>query len=96
MMKGNETIGCVDRSHVVTYNGQNYPCTVRRTNCDLILKESGRCQACMSLRSTLRSAVSRNSVDREKRRSPSSHTNFRFLSPAEKNQNQTLYRKLST
>lgn len=98
MKKGNDTIAYIDRSHTVVHNEQIFPCTVRRVSCELILKKGGRCQACISLRSTLRSAVSRNSLSGENRTSPSSHTNFRFLSPTEKDQrlkNQSLSRKLS-
>ena len=98
LKKGNETTAYVDKSHVVAYNGQTFPCTVRRVSCELILKKEGRCQPCTSLRSTLRSAVWRNSVNGESRTSPSSHTNFHFLSPTEKDQRmrkQTLSRKLS-
>ena len=81
MKKGGDIIAYLDNSSLVDCR------SVRRVGCDLIYHHSSRrlrCQACQSFRSTLRSAVHRSSQDGNT--AASSHTNYKHLTPEEKNQ----------
>lgn len=57
-----EATAYIDQRPVVSPEGLQYPCSVRRIDCDVICESSGphtrRCKTCQVIRSTLRSALS--------------------------------------
>ena len=85
MKKGGYTIAYVDNT---PSTGQDHTRTVRRVECDLLFDPSSdrlRCQACQSLRSTLRSAVHRD-LKRDCTSVADSHTNYIHLTPSEQSE----------
>ena len=82
-------VAYIDKVPVMGSDGQNYPCTVRRVECELLCQRSSdnpaRCQYCQSHRPVLRKAISRNS-NSSASTAASSHTNYIHLTPAEKNE----------
>ena len=85
MKKGGYTIAYVDNT---PSTGQDRTRTVRRVECDLLFDPSSNrphCQACQSLRSTLRSAVHRD-LKRDCTSVAGSHTNYIHLTPAEQSE----------
>lgn len=94
MVKGNrgsgETVAFVDSTPVISSCGKQYLETIRRVDCDIISNENSDhyplpCGNCKSFRSTLRSALSRQSCTREQSTSASSHTKYGALTSEEKN-----------
>ena len=83
-----ETTTYIDRSPVVSPDGQQYPGSVRRIDCEIITESSSpyprRCKPCQGLRSSLRSAISRCSHNNHI--AASSRTNFVHLTPEQKDQ----------
>ena len=82
MKKGGDVIAYLNKT---SPDGHH---SVRRVECEMIFDHQSRrvrCQACQSFRSTLRSAVHRNSHDNTAV-SSTSHTNYIHLTPDEKNQ----------
>ena len=94
IVKGNrgsgETIAFVDSTPVTSSCGKQYLQIIRRTDCDIISEKNSDhypipCGNCKSFRSTLRSALSRQSCTREQSTSVSSHTKYAALTSEEKN-----------
>ena len=83
--------GTMKKGDVIAYLDKTSPDghhSVRRVECEMIFDHQSsrvRCQACQSFRSTLQSAVHRNSHDNTAV-SSTSHTNYIHLTPDEKNQ----------
>ena len=78
----------VDNSLVTDHSWNQYRCTVRRVDCDMLCERSSRyplhCKSCQAFRSTLRSMVSRQSNESDSHTSASSHTRYCDLTPGEK------------
>ena len=88
-LRGNgNPVAFIDKHCVIDSNGQSYPCTIRRVDCDLLCTPSSqfpqRCRSCQVFRTTLRSSVSRSTNAVDTRTNPSSHTQYKSLSLAEK------------
>ena len=97
--RGNgDVIASIDNSVVTDHSGKQYQCTVRRVDCDILCEKSSqyplRCKSCQSFRSTLRSMVSRQSNESDSHISASSHTRYRDLTPAEKDERMKNHRAL--
>ena len=78
MIAGTQLVASVD----VRFNS-----TIRHTKCDLLLEaESSRCHICTTYRKSLHAMVSRHekTANIVSNTEPSSHVNYRFLTPAEK------------
>lgn len=91
---GKKVVGFIDKYAPVCLNGDTYDCTVRNSECEIIVN-GGKCEKCVSYRDTLRKAYHR--WQKKKQRSPGRHTsttsktNFRYLNTPEK---QERYKKL--
>ena len=89
--RGNgDVVAFIDKSSVADHSGKQYQYTVRRVDCDMLCERSSqyplRCKSCQSMRSTLRSLVSCQSNESDSHTSASSHTRYRDLTPAEKDE----------
>lgn len=93
VMKGERghggVVAFIDTQPVIDARGRSHSSTIRRVDCDLLCEQPNkhptRCHACHSFRSTLRSSVSRRHSSDDST-SPSSHTNFQYLSSFEKDE----------
>ena len=94
-------IASIDNHEVIDVQGETYPCTLRRNDCD-ILCERERCNPSNGNRNSLRSTLSKQQC--EDYTSSSSHTTYSNLTSTEKNARQknlhdslkVASRKLST
>ena len=98
--RGNgDVVAFIDKSSVTDHSVKQYQCTVRRVDCDVLCERSSQyplCyKSCQLLRSTLRSLVSCQSNESDSHTSSSSHTRYRDLTPAEKDERmKNLHRAL--
>ena len=92
-----EVVAFIDNSVVTDYNRKEYQCTMRRADCEILRERSSqyplRCKYCQSFRSTLRSLVSRQSIDSGSHTSASSHTRYCDLTPAAKDERMKNLRR---
>ena len=79
----------------VTLNGEEYPKTVRRSSCELVVNGT-KCPSCVSYRDTLRKSYHRwlkqKALSPRHRQSTSSRTALRFLSTPEKSKRYSQLR----
>ena len=88
--KSRNTTAILDRSGVFVMNGCIYDVTVRSTKCE-VLTTSLKCSQCVTYRNTLRTMYHR--WNKRTVPSSSSHTNDRWLTPAEKDAKSTMLRQ---
>ena len=77
----NKELVCYLDNHCVTMDGNLYPCTVRHTKCELLVKEVS-CAECHKYRCNLRAMHS--SYTRKKNSVLTSTTNLRYMSSPQK------------
>ena len=87
--RGNgETVASIDSSRTVDCDGNEYPCTVRHINCELLYvrqPQIKRCNTCQHYRATLRVCRARqSSMSDESKTCASSRTKYSSLTPMEK------------
>ena len=83
--KGGSVKGKRGFGPTVGYIDNTQTCTVRSTNCDIISTNTMRCKSCSSLRSTLKSSISRQKDENnEDCTAADSHTTYSNLSSEQK------------
>jgi len=81
--RGNgETVASIDSSRTVDCDRNEYPCTVRHSNCELLYVR--HCNTCQHYRAILRVCHARQSSVSDSRTSASSHAKYSSLTPMEK------------
>ena len=75
-----DVVAFIDKSSVTDHSGNQYQCTVRRVDCDMLWERSSqyplRCKSCQSLRSTRFAHWSLIKVMSDSHTSASSHTRY--------------------